>query len=345
MTRNRRSLLVLAVLALLAAAAFLLFRARSGNPLDAREALLNRLPEEATSIVYIDLQELRASPFLTQLLSLAPSPEADEDYKKFVAATGFQYERDLDRVAISFGGTAQSPHTVMVAQGRFDKAKVEAYNKQSGALKTASGRTIYSIPLRQSSRSVYFTFLQNDEVALCSDANCFFEAPPRTDSTSDRAEHLLRLAGTPAFLLLRQDSPLLSSLSQSAPGGFRSPQLANLLGQLQWLSISAKPDGPSLRVVVDGESSSELVTRQLGDMVSGLLLLAEAGLNDPKSRQKLDARTLEAYRQVLQSADVQKIDRGRSKSVRLLFELSPASLQAAKEAPSATDPPKKSASH
>jgi len=42
---------------------------------------------------------------------------------------------------------------------------------------------------------------------------------------------------------MRQDSQLLTALSQRTPGGYRSPQLATLLGQLQWVSVGAKPEG------------------------------------------------------------------------------------------------------
>jgi len=44
-----------------------------------------------------------------QILAWAPRPQAEEEYAKFVQATGFDYERDLDRMGVSFSGSAQSP--------------------------------------------------------------------------------------------------------------------------------------------------------------------------------------------------------------------------------------------
>ena len=54
--------------------------------------------------------------------------------------------------------------------------------------------------------------------------------------------------------------------------------------------------GDQLRVVAEGESSNETIIRQLSDMLGGLLILAQAGLDDPKARKQLDPDLREAYR-------------------------------------------------
>jgi hypothetical protein len=287
----------------------------------------------------VDFQELRASAFLSQILSLAPRPQMEEEYGKFVQATGFDYERDLERVGISFSGSAQNPKTMAVAEGRFDRKKIETYSAHFGTLKTANGKTIYAVNLSNPPRTAYFTFLRDDQVAICNDASCFFQPSGKSMNSEEWREHFLRLAGTPVFAVMRQDSQLLTALSQRTPGGYRSPQLATLLGQLQWISIGAKPEGDQLRVVADGETSSDTVVRQLNDMFSGLLILAQAGLDDPKSRKQLDPKLREAYAGLLKSAEVQKLDRGTSKSVRLIFEITPQLLESARSASAAVGPP------
>lgn len=339
---NRRKLLAgsLAVVALLIAG-WLYFRSQGGNS-GAGEDLLSRLPGDSTSVIYVDLKELRTSPFFLQLLAWAPAPPADEEYAKFVQATGFDYERDLDRLGISFSGTAQNPKTTAVAEGRFDRKKVESYSARFGTLKTAAGKTIYAVPLSKPVRTVYFTFLRDNQVVLCSDASCFFQVSTKNADDEEWREHFLRLAGTPLFGVMRQDSQLLVALSQKGPGGWRSPQLATLLGQLQWVSVSAKPDGEQMRVVADGESPNELTIRQLSDMLGGLLILAQAGVDDPKARKQMEPKLRDAYLALLKSAEVEKLDRGNSKSVRLVFEITPQLLESAHTA-SAADPPPKSA--
>ena len=338
---NRKKLVLgLLLLGVSLAFAWLYVHSRGRDPRNVREELLSQLPADSTSVVYIDLQDLRASAFLSQILSWAPRPQTEEEYGKFVQATGFDYERDLDRVGISFSGSAQSPKTMAVAEGRFDRKKIEAYSGHSGTLKTANGKTIYAVSLSNPPRTAYFTFLRDDEVAICNDASCFFQGFGKSTSSEEWREHFLRMAGMPIFAEMRQDSQLLSELSQRTLGGYRSPQLATLLGQLQWISVGAKPDGDQLRVVADSETANDTVARQLNDMFSGLLILAQAGLDDPKSRKQLDPKLRDAYAGVLKSAEVQKLDRGTSKSVRLIFEITPALLESAKSA-SEADPPEK----
>ena len=276
---NRKKLVLgLLILGVALVFAWLYFHSHGRDPQSAREDLLSHLPADSTSVVYIDFQELRASAFLSQILSWAPRPQTEEEYGKFVQATGFDYERDLDRVGISFSGSAQSPKTMAVAEGRFDRKKIEAYSAHFGTLKTANGKTIYAVSLSNPPRTAYFTFLRDDRVAICNDASCFFQASGKSTNSEEWREHFLRMAGTPLFAVMRQDSQLLSELSQRTPGGYRSPQLATLLGQLQWISVGAKPEGDQLRVVADGETSNDTVVRQLNDMFSGLLILAQAGL-------------------------------------------------------------------
>ena len=320
-------------------AAWFYFRASSNDPERMREELLARLPGDSTSVVYLDLRELRTSAFLVKILAWVPKPPAEEEYTKFVQATGFDYERDLDRVGISFGGTPQNPKTMAVAQGRFDQKKIEAYSGHFGTLKTAAGKTIYAVTLSNPTRTAYFTFLRNDLVAVCNDASCFFQPAEKSLSAEQWREHFLRMAGTPLFCVMRQDSALLSELSQHGSGGWRSPQLAGLLGQLQWVSVGAKPDGGQLRVVAEGESSNETTIHQLNDMLGGLLILAQAGLDDTKASKQLDPDLRDAYRNLLKTAEVQKQDRGTTQSVRLILEISPQLLESARGAMTA-DPQK-----
>jgi len=341
---NRKKLLAgIVVAAALLAGGWLYFHSQSGDPERVREDFLSRLPADSTSVVYLDLKELRASAFLAKILAWAPHPAADEEYTKFVQATGFDYERDLDRVGIAFSGTSQKPKTMAIAEGRFDQKKIEAYSAHFGVLKTAAGKTIYQVTLSNPPRTIYFTFLRADRVAICNDAACFFEASEKSLNAEEWREHFLRMAGTPLFGVMRQDSALLSELSQRNPGGWRSPQLATLLGQLQWVSVGGRPDGEDLRVVAEGESSNETTIRQLNDMLGGLLILAQAGLDDPKASKQLDPKLREAYQTLLKTAEVQKQDRGTSQSVRLILEVTPPLLESAQGALGADPPPAKKA--
>src|SRR5712664_4236426 len=64
----------------------------------AREQALSLMPAEASVILFADFDGFRQSPFVAKLYAWAPKPQADADYAQFVKETGFDYERDLQRV-------------------------------------------------------------------------------------------------------------------------------------------------------------------------------------------------------------------------------------------------------
>ena len=66
-------------------------------------------------------------------------------------------------------------------------------------------------------------------------------------------------------------------------------------------------------------------------------MLAQNGLNDPKLRQQMNPAEREAYLELLEGADVQKISRGEWKSVRVVFAITAKFLDIA-QAKSAVPP-------
>jgi hypothetical protein len=176
--------------------------------------------------------------------------------------------------------------------------------------------------------------LKNDRVALTNDSNLNLRLDARNRSAEIAEWHarFARLAGSPVFAVIRQDAALGAALAAQAPGGLRSPQLSTLLDQLQWILIAGKPENDRLRLIAEGECTADATARQLADVLNGVVILAENGLNDPKTRQQLDPTLREAYLDLLRNADVSKIDRGDTKSVRLVLEISSAFLEAARKA-------------
>jgi hypothetical protein len=330
---NRRLLLgLLGLIAFSLAATFVYLRYKANDPLALRNEMLARMPASANAVVFLDLAVLRSSPFLAQLLAWAPHQAPDEDYAQFMQATGFHYERDLDRVALSVSRTSNRYLFLVIADGHFDREKITAYARRTGKSETRNGTTVFSIAPRGSARVLHFTFLRKDRMAWTNDASAAALLLSPDQFMAEWRERYARLAGTPLFAVIRQDSGTASALAQQTPGGFRSPQLAALLAQLQWISIGVKPDSNVMRVVAEGECPSEATMRQLNDILSGILVLAQGGLNGVDMRSKLDPRLREGYLELLQSVEIQKVDRGSSKSVRVVFEVTPKLLQAARAA-------------
>ncbi len=333
MNKLRLAGAILAVL-LIGAIVYLGYRHWGGASYSPRDEVLRQMPADASAVLYIDLNALRQSPFLSELYKWAPQPQTDADYSQFLLSTGFNYERDLNRVSIALLRSGKDTILFAVAEGRFDRKKISAYALQTGTREIRSGKEIFSVPLSGPARQIAFTFLSNDRIALTngSDFAAALSVPHEDADSQVWREHFRRLAGSPVFAAVRQDAAAGTALSAEAPRGFESPQLSALIDQLQWITAAGKPEGDRLRVVLEGEGSSEAPIRQLSDVLNGLLMMAQVGLSDQKMRQQLQPDVREAYQEMLKSADVSQIDRGETKSVRLMFDLTPKFLEAARTA-------------
>jgi hypothetical protein len=346
----KKSKLVLLAVALLLAA-LLIFAAlrwrnshRPGRD-EILDALLEHAPNGTIGIVYIDVAELRQSPFAQKLFAWAPKPQSDPDYARFIQETGFDYERDLDRVAYAAAKRGSQSTWLAIADGTFDRKKLTAYLAKAAALQTHNGHEIYSFaPNGEAASSaapssaptspaapLFLSFIADGRVAATNDPDLGALLAQKNPSGDFPAwqTHFTRLAGSPVFIVVRQDAATVNSLAAQTPGGLQSPELAALFAQLNWLTLSAQPQPDALRLVAEGESSSDTVTHQLSDMLNGLLILAQTGLNDPKARAQINPQTRAAYLEVLKSADITRIDRPDAKAVRVVFEVTAEFLNAA----------------
>jgi hypothetical protein len=354
---NKRLAIVLLIsLLLLAAISFIFYRHSGDSTATSRARLLAAMPATATSIIFADFAELRNSPFAAQLYSWAPQPQLDADYAQFLRDTGFDYERDLDRIAIAITRRAQDTSLFAIADGRFDRKKLVVYASQFGTHEKIAGHETFSVPIGSPSsvgnqpapatqktppasptpapHKISFTFLSNTRVAVTNNVDpAALFAPPATGADArDWRDRFDRLAGSPIFAVIRQDAAPGAAFAARAPGGLQSPQLSSLLDQLQWITIAGKPDANIFRVATEGECPADACARQLSDMLNGILLLAQAGLNGPDVRRQLAPESREAYLELLKAAEVTRIDRGETKSVRLVLEVTPRFLAAARSA-------------
>jgi hypothetical protein len=327
--------------ALLGAGAFYGYQKWNAKSSHARSDALGMMPADASAVVFMDFAELRTAPFITQLYAWAPRPQADPDYAQFVKETGFDYERDLDCIAIAFANREQDSTFFAIADGKFDRQKISAYALKTGSVARSGSDEVFSVPASGSAKKISFTFLRNNRIALTNGPDLVgaLDARKRKEDNVEWTSRFERLAGSPVFAVIRQDAAAGAALAAQAPGGLRSPQLSTLLDQLQWITIAGKPENDNLRVVAEGESTAETTTRQLADLLNGVVILAEAGLNDAKTRQQLDPAARSAYLELLKSADVSKIDRGETKSVRLTFELTPSFFESARRTSLASPAP------
>ena len=300
--------------------------AATGN---SRNSLLRALPADAAAVIYVDIEEFRRAAILKAVKTLGASATGnattDPEYKQFVSETAFDYEKDLDRVGIAVTNRAAKQNYFALADGRFDRKKIETYLRKNGRSEQANGHEIFHVATGEPGREISVEFISNERIALTDgdDINAKIASSTSTAGHAEWMERFSRLAGTPVFALIRQDAAIGGVLSSRTPGGFSSPQLAGLLNQLLWISVAGKPEGKSFRAVIEGECPNEASMRQLAEFLNGITLMAQAGLNDPKLRQQMDPAERDAYVQLLNSVEVTKLDRGDSKSVRTTLLVTP----------------------
>ncbi|HXM90994.1 MAG TPA: hypothetical protein VN974_05580 [Candidatus Dormibacteraeota bacterium] len=338
MPRNKAQFIALATAVGLAVVSLVAYFVWFHPAIPGRNALLSWMPGDARAVLFIDLADLRREPFFADLLAWAPKPDADQEYRQFVRDTGFDYEKDLDRLAVAFEQQGTQKIFFAVCDGHFDEKKIKAYAAKNRAVQKSGGAEIFSLPMAGSSARLSFTFLKKDRLAV-TNSNDFGSWLHGAKAVGDAEwrQRIARVAGAPIFAVIRNEAlkdafgaePASQDLARSATGGFSSPQLSSLLAQLQWLTVAGKPENNKLRVVMDGESLEDKNAQQLADLLNGVVLLARAGFSNGKAQQQLGAVTRQSYLALLKSVEVSRIDRPDSKSVRLMFDVTPEILKSA----------------
>ena len=324
MQPSRRTWFISAGLAVLAmAGAVLLYSGlRRGEVADASPApeLLSEMPAGAPTLIYADLAAIRSSSFYRNRPDHSPLAVPDSDYTKFIQATGFDFEKDLDRVAIAFWplSLAQAQKkTVVVAEGRFDRQRIRDYAMKNGKLDHQSGYDVFLFPGRDPKAWNSLMFLDDHRIAMMegsSIASVF--APNGADSATDPAhERAKRVTGAAVFLVSRVP-PIPDNF---APGGMQSAQLAGLVRSVQWITLAARPEGENLRVSLEGECQTDTDARQLQSALETLRMFGRAGLESPKNRQTMDPATFNVHETLLKTADVTET----AERVRILVEITP----------------------
>ncbi len=233
-------------------------RARRALGADAESELLSLAPADSALVAYADLAAIRNSPVTAQLGALAQPVRVDKDYTDFVSATGFDYSKDLDRVLITARSGAPSGDTLIFAEGRFDREKIEKYALRTGKQQTENGHTFYVVPLATAGKSLQFAFLSSGRMALANDGDlsAAFSPAARGSIDSGMRDRLARVSGAPLFAELKASNYVPQPGAAGAPGAPKgSPLAAGMtapFAALQWISLAARPRWRSDRVVGGG---------------------------------------------------------------------------------------------
>src|SRR5882672_11396749 len=252
--KQQRWIIVLAV-AVLCAAVFFGYQKWITPQGASRRELLAQMPSDASAVVFLDFDELRRAPFVAKLYDWAPKPQSDADYAQFLRETGFDFERDLDRIAVAVKKRGTASILFAIADGKFDRTKISVYASKFGTATKNGGREIYSVPASGTSKKISFVFLKNDRIALTDDADLTvsLNASNRKEDAAEWRTRFERLAGSPIFAVIRQDAGAGSALAATLDTA-RSTPVDYGRGQAGQRTL-ARGRGRGMRDRRDGQSA------------------------------------------------------------------------------------------
>ena len=324
MNISRKTLFLSAGVAATALAAGLLvygsFRRSATAHASPAPELLSALPPGAPTLVYLDLATMRASSFYQHRADKGPIAVPNGDYADFVRSTGFDFEKDLDRVVFASwpAASGKEPRKNMaIAEGRFDRAKIRDYATRKGKLEQQQGHEVFLFPTSDRTKWNSVSFLDDHRIALVEGASIapIFAGHSGAPADDPARERATRVDGAAAFAITR-----VPSMADNFPsGGAQSAQLASLARSLQWITLAANPEGDNLRISLEGECDNSTDAIQLRSALELLRMIGRASLESPKTRQSMDPAALASLQTILSNAEVTQ----SAERVRILVELTP----------------------
>ena len=319
---KRHNLLLLAIAGIFCAGVALRYAPefRRHARADSVPTLLELAPADATLLAYADVGTLRDLPLVRYLLSMAGPATVDKDYADFISATGFDYQRDLDRIVIA-SRAAPSGQMLVFAEGRFDRTRITQYALRSGKIHNGNGRSIYIIP-GTAGKNISITFLGANRIALSDGGDLTDALATKSSSELDPAlrERVARVEGSPLFIVAKTPAP--ASANPSSAAAEQGNSVWAIFGSLRWVDLAARPDASALLLSAEGECGTPGEAQKIAssrELVRGML---HGGLSDPKSRGQMPAETAAEASRLLQAIRVST----EGERVRLLLTVTPEML-------------------
>ena len=296
---TKRAWIVVAVLVVLIAAGAVVYFYRLRRPLPAASAgaepdIMSQLPPGAPVVAYIDvaaLRKLQGSPLAAMLGLAGADPKEDRDYQDFVRGTGFDYTRDLDKVAIAIwptsipkpNGSLGENQAIAVADGRFDHDKIKAYALRNGKAGMWMTKSFYTVP---GDPPVSFSFLSPTRIEMVDTLGMPFVVPTADAKEIDAMKaRINRVAGAPIFAVAQTDM-----LPRSFYDNFKNaPQLEALARSIKGLTFAGQPQGNRIDLALDAECDSLAHAAEIATLLDGFRMFGAVALSDPKTLRQMTA--------------------------------------------------------
>jgi hypothetical protein len=258
MDRKRLLWMVGGAATAVAAAAFLFYTSRG---LKTTSDLLSHLPHRDAAVVSVDVEALRRAGILK--LFAAAVGEQEQEYKAFVANSGFDYARDLDRALLAF----HPDSAYFLLHGRFDWKKLEAYSAAQGG---SCFNGLCRMPGSSSDRKISFFPLRGDWMALAVDSDGFAASRMHEAAASGQ----VITSQQPVWLFL---APRAMRDAESFPSG--TQLFVKAMQDTEGVLLSVGASGAALEARLEAHCRSrkeaevltttlQRITKLLGDLIA-----------------------------------------------------------------------------
>ncbi len=310
----KRWIRLVPTLVTLAALAFSLHYGMPSLAAEYDQSGLALIPRDAAGLFVLDLARIRATPLYAswEQLLRAQSVVQDPGYTEFMRQTGFDYARDLDRIVVGWPA-GDSPATYVIAQGRFDRARIATFlqsqTNPEGALpgrREYNGIPIFTLPASaavspQGNQRVVkrlapsYLALVDDHTVVWAGGNI----EPVLDCALGKADSVLASPEFQPYLPELTNTAIAGVVMAAKLRGRLSPApetpVAFAWQHLQLLTLFAQAAGESLQVTSEGLFDTVPAAEATRDGFRGLLLLTRAGFAYANRPAQLDAKALREF--------------------------------------------------
>lgn len=284
-------------------------------PQDAGTQELRFVPPNASLVAFADVRHIMTSPLRQKLQGWLPANR--DGRREFETHTGVNVETDIDRVVATLAEapnqTGGAPGGLVLARGRFDNVKIEAFMRERGArVEEYKGRRIIDGEHGHSTASLAFLapgLLAVGTPDLVRSAVDRGDGGPNVTSNQELMGLIRDLGAGNAWAVGRYDA--LASHAQLPPGVSAS------LPPIAWFSATASIDG-GISGTFRAEAKDEQAAAAFRDVVRGVLSLA-----------RLQAPSRPDFQQLLSSLQLS----GAGRTVALSFDIPPALFDALRSSP------------
>jgi hypothetical protein len=302
------------------AASIVLLRWHRGNITSGPEPeVLNLLPADAPVILYIDATAFRTAPLAAEITALAPRISQEPEYERFVQQTGFDYSRDLRRLAAAIWPRTSPPRAMVIAEGQFDSQKIRTYALSFGKIAQIAGKEVLLVTLHNPEKEIAIAFLSPQLLALSDGVplGSILTGPPVVPADPEFSDCVRSVVESPFFAVARVDAlPQYSTLHSEIEG-----QLNALFSGARYLTLALQPAGQFLELTLDARTDSLPSALRISTTLEGLRFVGGAALADPRARHRLGPEEAGLLDTILRTAKISHGSKDATVRVTLTPEL------------------------